>query len=109
MTSDLFESDNETMAVEPLGAESFVLYGAALPFVDRLLPALDMIQSVAPFRHMVTPGGFEMSVGLTNCGTLGWTTDRRGYHRASVASDARCVHESGETRSNTSRLPRLHP
>jgi alkylated DNA repair protein (DNA oxidative demethylase) len=55
------------------------LYGAALPFVDRLLPALDMIQSVAPFRHMVTPGGFEMSVGLTNCGTLGWTTDRRGY------------------------------
>jgi alkylated DNA repair protein (DNA oxidative demethylase) len=79
MTSDLFESDNETMAVEPLGAESFVLYGAALPFVDRLLPALDMIQSVAPFRHMVTPGGFEMSVGLTNCGILGWTTDRRGY------------------------------
>jgi alkylated DNA repair protein (DNA oxidative demethylase) len=79
MTSDLFESDNETMAVEPLGAESFVLHGAALPFVDRLLPALDMIQSVAPFRHMVTPGGFEMSVGLTNCGTLGWTTDRRGY------------------------------
>jgi hypothetical protein len=63
MTSDLFESDNETMAVEPLGAESFVLYGAALPFVDRLLPALDMIQSVAPFRHMVTPGDSRCPLG----------------------------------------------
>jgi len=28
---------------------------------------------------MVTPGGFTMSVALTNCGALGWTTDRRGY------------------------------
>lgn len=28
---------------------------------------------------MITPGGFTMSVGLTNCGALGWTTDRRGY------------------------------
>jgi len=28
---------------------------------------------------MVTPGGFTMSVALTNCGALGWTSDRRGY------------------------------
>jgi alkylated DNA repair protein (DNA oxidative demethylase) len=28
---------------------------------------------------MVTPSGFAMSVALTNCGTLGWTTDSRGY------------------------------
>lgn len=28
---------------------------------------------------MTTPGGYTMSVALTNCGTLGWTSDRRGY------------------------------
>jgi len=28
---------------------------------------------------MVTPGGFTMSVALTNCGSLGWTTDSSGY------------------------------
>jgi alkylated DNA repair protein (DNA oxidative demethylase) len=34
---------------------------------------------------METPGGFTMSVALTNCGALGWTSDRRGYRYA--ASD----------------------
>lgn len=33
----------------------------------------------APFRHMVTPGGFTMSVAMTNCGKAGWVTDRSGY------------------------------
>jgi alkylated DNA repair protein (DNA oxidative demethylase) len=28
---------------------------------------------------METPGGKAMSVAMTNCGPLGWTTDRRGY------------------------------
>jgi alkylated DNA repair protein (DNA oxidative demethylase) len=28
---------------------------------------------------MVTPGGFHMSVAMTNCGALGWVTDRSGY------------------------------
>ena len=28
---------------------------------------------------MVTPGGYTMSVAMTNCGHLGWVTDRRGY------------------------------
>jgi alkylated DNA repair protein (DNA oxidative demethylase) len=79
MTFDLFESEAHATTSEPLGPNSLVLRGAALPFVNELLPALDAIRSVAPFRHMTTPGGFEMSVELTNCGSLGWTTDRRGY------------------------------
>ena len=33
----------------------------------------------APFRHLVTPGGFTMSVGMTNCGRVGWVSDRSGY------------------------------
>jgi len=28
---------------------------------------------------MITPGGFRMSVGMTNCGGAGWVTDRKGY------------------------------
>jgi alkylated DNA repair protein (DNA oxidative demethylase) len=28
---------------------------------------------------MTTPGGYVMSVAMTNCGRAGWVTDRRGY------------------------------
>src|SRR5271167_4396731 len=28
---------------------------------------------------MATPGGFVMSVAMTNCGAAGWVTDRTGY------------------------------
>jgi alkylated DNA repair protein (DNA oxidative demethylase) len=28
---------------------------------------------------MTTPGGFQMSVAMTNCGRVGWVTDRTGY------------------------------
>ena len=38
-----------------------------------------MIVAQAPFRHMFTPGGYQMSVAMTNCGELGWVTDRKGY------------------------------
>lgn len=64
---------------EQLGEQSFVLRGFALPLLDQLLPALQAVLGAAPFRQMVTPGGFIMSVALSSCGTLGWTTDRRGY------------------------------
>ena len=56
-----------------------VLRGFALQFTDRLLAELDRIAAVAPFRRMVTPGAFTMSVAMTNCGSAGWVTDRTGY------------------------------
>src|SRR5690606_42151918 len=56
----------------------------SLPSVSGLLPAIEAIERDAPFRHMVTPGGFTMSVALTNCGALGWTSDRRGYRYAEI-------------------------
>jgi len=58
---------------------AMLLRGAALPFEDALLPALSDIAASSPFRHMVTPGGFTMSVAMTNCGAAGWVTDRTGY------------------------------
>ena len=33
---------------------------------------------------MVTPGGLTMSVAMTNCGALGWVTDRRGYRYSAL-------------------------
>jgi alkylated DNA repair protein (DNA oxidative demethylase) len=62
-----------------LGPQSVVLRGYALPLVDALLAGVDAVTARAPFRHMETPGGYTMSVALTNCGSLGWTSDARGY------------------------------
>lgn len=42
------------------------------------------IAAAAPFRHMSTPGGRQMSVAMTNCGAAGWITDRRGYRYAAT-------------------------
>jgi alkylated DNA repair protein (DNA oxidative demethylase) len=64
---------------ESLGQGAVVLRGFAAPNENRLLAALREVVSAAPFRHMVTPGGFRMSVALTNCGSLGWVTDQTGY------------------------------
>ena len=65
-----------------LGEAAFVFRGLALAEAPALLAAVDAIEQRAAFRHMVTPGGFEMSVALTNSGTLGWTSDCRGYRYA---------------------------
>ena len=79
-TLDLFaDADQQPARTEQLGPQAFVLRGFALPWVPRLLAALEQTLKAAPFRNMLTPGGFTMSVGLSNCGVLGWTTDRSGY------------------------------
>jgi alkylated DNA repair protein (DNA oxidative demethylase) len=64
---------------ESLGPGAVVLRGFALEQEAPLLAALNDVTAAAPFRHMVTPGGYRMSVGMTNCGTLGWVTDKTGY------------------------------
>jgi len=69
----------ERLGKEELAPNAFVLRRFAMSREDGLLKALEEIIAEAPFRHMVTPGGFRMSVGMTNCGSLGWVTDRTGY------------------------------
>ena len=90
MTFDIFDFAEGQAASrrEQLAESAFVLKSFALPYVPELLPALAMIQQVSPFRHMVTPGGFRMSVALTNCGALGWTSDRRGYRYTAIDPDS---------------------
>lgn len=43
------------------------------------MDAIASIARMAPFRQMVTRGGSAMSVAMTNCGEVGWVSDRRGY------------------------------
>lgn len=64
---------------EPMADGAVLLRGKALTFEHDLLSALIEITERAPFRHMITPSGFTMSVAMTNCGRAGWITDRTGY------------------------------
>ncbi|WP_223502672.1 DNA oxidative demethylase AlkB [Pseudomonas sp. BF-R-24] len=72
---------------EQIGEQSYVLRGFALPWLERLLPALEEVLAAAPFRQMVTPGGFTMSVALSSCGQFGWTTDLSGYRYTRLDPD----------------------
>ena len=86
MALDLF-ADAPLRQRQAIGKRAFVLRGFALSWVDALLPAIAALERHAPFRHMATPGGFTMSVALTNCGALGWTSDRRGYRYTAIDPD----------------------
>ena len=66
-------------AQEQLANGAWLLRGFALANVPSLLAEIATIAAAAPFRHLETPGGFRMSVAMTNCGALGWVSDRRGY------------------------------
>ncbi len=77
---DLFDvAARSDPAREPIAEGAMLLHGAALPFEADLMAGLRDIVAQSPFRRMVTPGGYTMSVAMTNCGTAGWVTDRGGY------------------------------
>jgi alkylated DNA repair protein (DNA oxidative demethylase) len=80
VTADLFDAlEPDRQWTESLGDGAVVLRRFALPLETALLGAVREVAARAPWRQMVTPGGFRMSVAMTNCGRLGWVTDRRGY------------------------------
>lgn len=82
-TIDLFEGEAAPRR-EKIGEEAVVLRGFASAAANDLLTKIKEIETISPFRHMTTPGGFTMSVALTNCGPLGWTSDRRGYRYSPI-------------------------
>ena len=69
---------------EPLAAGAVILHRFAFNAAEQLIRDINDVASQSPFRQMVTPGGYTMSVAMTNCGRLGWTTDRHGYLYAPV-------------------------
>lgn len=78
--TDLFEDvQSQLPPTRSLGASAMLLRSFALPCEALLLQSLRELIAQAPWRHMTTPGGRRMSVAMSNCGTLGWISDRHGY------------------------------
>lgn len=83
MMYDLFANET-TGEHEQIGPAAWVLRGYALAFAPELLNTIQILEKISPFRHMTTPGGFTMSVALTNCGRFGWTSDESGYRYSQI-------------------------
>ncbi|MBK7402332.1 MAG: DNA oxidative demethylase AlkB [Myxococcales bacterium] len=67
-----------------LAEGAWLLPGLALDAASQLLVDVAAVAARAPWRHMHTPGGFRMSVAMTNCGAVGWVTDAQGYRYTEV-------------------------
>ena len=65
-----------------------VLAGFVAECETALLADLEDVMAQAPPRHMVTPGGFRMSVAMTSCGSLGWVADPTGYRYVAIDPDS---------------------
>jgi DNA oxidative demethylase len=65
-------------SLERIG-EHAVLLPDFVSQTSRLLADVQQVVHAAPWRRMVTPGGLTMSVAMTNCGEVGWVSDRHGY------------------------------
>ena len=74
-------------AIEPFADDAVWLPDYASQEAADLLAALQPVIAEAPWRHMVTPGGQRMSVAMTNCGQVGWVSDRRGYRYDRINPD----------------------
>jgi alkylated DNA repair protein (DNA oxidative demethylase) len=85
MTLSLFGSaDEDQVWREEIAPGAVVLRGFALSRETALLTGIDEVIAGAPFRHMETPGGFRMSVAMSNCGEWGWVSDTTGYRYSPV-------------------------
>src|SRR6266481_5863098 len=92
MTRSLFDHPATTEPEkQELAPGGLLLHGFALSDDAALLHALEEVAARSHFRHMVTPGGFRMSVAMTNCGSLGWVTDRKGYRYDSVDPETQAL------------------
>ena len=95
----LFDSDPSPRSSERLEEGAVLLRGFATAHAGALVEEVARIAQAAPFRHLVTPGGYTMSVAMTNCGRVGWVSDRTGYRYdpvdpgtgSALARDARGV------------------
>lgn len=75
----LFNSEELPGSVQKLEEGAVLLRGFVQAEARVLLEEVARVAQAAPFRHLVTPGGYTMSVAMTNCGRVGWVSDRSGY------------------------------
>jgi DNA oxidative demethylase len=90
MTSLLvdFGSHSPGTGIVRLGEEAVILQGFATAQTAQLLDAIKAVSAASPFRHLVTRGGWKMSVAMTNCGEVGWVSDRSGYRYDPIDPEA---------------------
>ena len=62
-----------------LAPGALLLPGFAHAEAAGLLQAIESVLQQAPLRHWQTPGGYTMSVAMSNCGALGWVSNPAGY------------------------------
>ena len=80
MAADLFDGlESAGPARQQLAPGAVLLRGFARSQQAELIAVIEAIAAQAPFRRMMTPGGHQMSVAMTSCGSCGWVTDRTGY------------------------------
>jgi DNA oxidative demethylase len=75
----LFDTDALPPSREQLEDGAVLLRGFASAEASALVEEVARIAQAAPFRNLITPGGYTMSVAMTNCGRVGWVSDRTGY------------------------------
>ena len=118
MNASLFETESPARYPKDiLGSGTAVLSGFALDVEDELISSLKCVVERSPFHNMVTPGGFRMSVAMSNCGALGWITDRTGYRYDAIDPQIEsflACHASGISKARhicrrRSRLPSFVP
>ncbi|WPC66755.1 DNA oxidative demethylase AlkB [Rhodoferax ferrireducens] len=71
-------------ALTPIAPGAVLLHGFAKGGDAALLQAIESVLSQAPLRHWQTPGGYTMSVAMSNCGPLGWVSSTSGYRYAAL-------------------------
>ena len=76
-TKDLFNDSNGD--IQWIADGIALLHGFVIDTAIKLFEEIEHVAEAAPFRHMITPGGYKMSVAMTNCGPVGWTSDHNGY------------------------------
>jgi len=94
-----------------------LLEGYALPYEAELLEELTKIIDAAPLRHMVTPGGYGMSVGTSSCGQVGWVSDKNGYRYSESDPESEkpwpampgILHKLAVTAAEQARFPDFSP
>jgi DNA oxidative demethylase len=87
LMNPLFDSDPMPPSNERLEEGAVLLRGFATAEAPALVEEVVRVAQSAPFRRLTTPGGYTMSVAMTNCGRIGWVSDRAGYRYDAMDPD----------------------
>ena len=81
---DLFDDLPCDTAPTQIAPGAVLLHGLARDEAAALLQVIEAVLLQAPLRHWQTPGGYTMSVAMSNCGALGWVSSANGYRYAAL-------------------------